>query len=382
MSSDVPTRGGARRRRRRVPPRCRHHHREPERLGDRTRDVLDLGVHHDEARLERLQRVGGLGFAEVRIDRCEGGAGLADAVAELERVEHRRPPPHDAVARARRPRRSGGARRGWRRRRARAKVRTSSPSVAPIRCGLTVARRVSRSWMRTSIGPGVSCGRARSGQAGWPGAREGDDYRRADVVDEASLLADVDRQLHAVVATFGEPVAGALGPIAAVRVAPSRPPGARARPPRRPRARGPAARPRSSSSTSARWCTTTSSTARPCGDTRRRCTPRSACRVALWTADALYAEALHLADAVSPAGGLALGDALRRIADSQILEALGATTARYWDVVDGKTVSLFEASFALADEAAGGALPASRARRGASVRTPVPVRRRPAGHRR
>ena len=45
--------------------------------------------------------------------------------------------------------------------------------------------------------------------------------------------------------------------------------------------------------------------------------------VALWTADALYAEALHLADAVSPAGGLALGDALRRIADSQILEALG-----------------------------------------------------------
>ncbi len=81
--------------------------------------------------------------------------------------------------------------------------------------------------------------------------------------------------------------------------------------------------------------------------------------VALWTADALYAEALHLADAVTPAGGLALGDALRRIADSQILEALGATTARYWDVVDGKTVSLFEATFALADESAGGALPAS-----------------------
>jgi hypothetical protein len=64
-----------------------------------------------------------------------------------------------------------------------------------------------------------------------------------------------------------------------------------------------------------------------------------------------------LADAVTPASGLALGHALRRIADSQILEALGATTARYWDVVDGKTVSLFEASFALADEAAGGALP-------------------------
>jgi geranylgeranyl pyrophosphate synthase len=81
--------------------------------------------------------------------------------------------------------------------------------------------------------------------------------------------------------------------------------------------------------------------------------------VALWTADALYAEALHLADSVTPAGGLALGDALRRIADSQILEALGATTARYWDVVDGKTVSLFDASFALADEASGGALPSA-----------------------
>ena len=78
----------------------------------------------------------------------------------------------------------------------------------------------------------------------------------------------------------------------------------------------------------------------------------------------VYAEALHLADAVSPAGGLALGGALRRIADSQVLEALGVTTARYWDVVDGKTVSLFDASFALADEAAGGSLPDRRARRG------------------
>jgi geranylgeranyl pyrophosphate synthase len=79
--------------------------------------------------------------------------------------------------------------------------------------------------------------------------------------------------------------------------------------------------------------------------------------VAIWAADALYAEAVHLAEAVSPAGGLALGGALRRIADSQVLEALGATTARYWDVVDGKTVSLFEAAFELADEAAGGSLP-------------------------
>ena len=33
------------------------------------------------------------------------------------------------------------------------------------------------------------------------------------------------------------------------------------------------------------------------------------------------------------------------------------TTARYWDVVDGKTVSLFEAACDLADEAAGGSLP-------------------------
>src|SRR5207244_930537 len=97
-----------------------------------------------------------------------------------------------------------------------------------------------------------------------------------------------------------------------------------------------------------------------------------------WTADALYAEALHLADAVSPAGGLALGDALRRIADSQILEALGATTARYWEVVDGKTVSLFEASFALADEACGGALPgavrrAARARCRDRVMSDAPI---------
>jgi len=35
------------------------------------------------------------------------------------------------------------------------------------------------------------------------------------VSDEASLLADIDRQLHGVVATFGEPVAGVLGPLAA-----------------------------------------------------------------------------------------------------------------------------------------------------------------------
>jgi geranylgeranyl pyrophosphate synthase len=177
------------------------------------------------------------------------------------------------------------------------------------------------------------------------------------VSDVASLLADVDRQLRAVVATFGEPVAGVLGPIAA-----------------------------SGSRHRARLVLELGGTADAVlavrgaaavellhlgtlvhddivdGSPLRRHAPTVhtalGLPVALWSADALYAEALHLADAVTPAGGVALGDALRRIADSQILEALGATTARYWDVVDGKTVSLFEASFALADEAAGGALPA------------------------
>ncbi|MDQ1432216.1 MAG: octaprenyl-diphosphate synthase, partial [Actinomycetota bacterium] len=79
--------------------------------------------------------------------------------------------------------------------------------------------------------------------------------------------------------------------------------------------------------------------------------------VALWTADALYAEAIHLAAAVSAAAGLALEGALRRIAASQVQEALGATTAHYWEIVDGKTVSLFEAAAVLADEAVGGTLP-------------------------
>jgi geranylgeranyl pyrophosphate synthase len=79
--------------------------------------------------------------------------------------------------------------------------------------------------------------------------------------------------------------------------------------------------------------------------------------VALWTADALYAEAIHLAAAVSAAGGLALEGALRRIAESQIQEALGATASHYWEIVDGKTVSLFDAACALADEAVGGTLP-------------------------
>ena len=176
--------------------------------------------------------------------------------------------------------------------------------------------------------------------------------------DVASLLADVDRQLHAVVATFGEPVAGVLGPLAGSGS--------------RHRARlvlelagtgdGTLAVRGAAAVELLHLCTLVHDDIVD-GSPLRRHSPTVhtalGLPVALWTADALYAEALHLADAVTPAGGVALGDALRRIADSQILEALGVTTARYWDVVDGKTVSLFEASFALADEAAGGALPAA-----------------------
>jgi len=180
------------------------------------------------------------------------------------------------------------------------------------------------------------------------------------VADDASLLADVDRLLHAVVATFGEPVAGVLGPIATS--------GSRHRArlvlelarygDRTLAIRGAAA-------VELLHLGTLVHDDIVDGSPLRRHSPTIhtalGLPVALWTADALYAEALHLADAVTPAGGVALGDALRRIADSQIIEALGVTAARYWDVVDGKTVSLFEASFALADEAAGGALPASLA---------------------
>jgi geranylgeranyl pyrophosphate synthase len=178
------------------------------------------------------------------------------------------------------------------------------------------------------------------------------------VADDASLLADVDRQLHAVVATFGEPVAGTLAPIAS---AGSR---HRARLVLELARHGDRAQAvRGASAVELLHLGTLVHDDIVDGSPRRRHAPTVhtalGVPVALWTADALYAEALHLADAVTPAGGVALGDALRRIADSQILEALGATTARYWDVVDGKTVSLFEASFALADEAAGGALPAA-----------------------
>jgi len=178
------------------------------------------------------------------------------------------------------------------------------------------------------------------------------------VADEASLLADVDRQLRAVVATFGDPVTGALEPIAESGS--------------RHRARlvlalarhgDHAHAVRGAAAVELLHLGTLVHDDIVDRSSRRRHAPTLhtvlGASVALWTADALYAEALHLADAVSPASGVALGDALRRIADSQILEALGVTTARYWDVVDGKTVSLFEASFALADEAAGGALPSS-----------------------
>jgi geranylgeranyl pyrophosphate synthase len=176
------------------------------------------------------------------------------------------------------------------------------------------------------------------------------------VVDEASVLADVDRLIRTVVATFGDPVSGALEPLAAS--------GSRHRArlvldlarhgDRTLAVRGAAA-------VELLHLGTLVHDDIVDGSPLRRHSPTLhvalGLPVALWTADALYAEALHLADAVSPAGGLALGDALRRIADSQVVEALGATTARYWDVVDGKTVSLFEAAFALADEAAAGALP-------------------------
>jgi geranylgeranyl pyrophosphate synthase len=176
------------------------------------------------------------------------------------------------------------------------------------------------------------------------------------VADEASLLADVDRLIRRVVATLADPVADALGPTASS--------GSR----HRARmvltlARGGdrAGAVRGAAAVELLHLGTLVHDDIVDGSPQRRHAPTLhvalGMPVALWTADALYAEALHLAEAVSAAGGLALGGALRRIADSQVLEALGVTTARYWDVVDGKTVSLFEAAFELADEAAGGSLP-------------------------
>ena len=159
------------------------------------------------------------------------------------------------------------------------------------------------------------------------------------MADEAFLLADVDRLIQRVVATLDTTVADALTPIAAS--------GSRHRArmvlilagggDRDAAVRGAAA-------VELLHLGTLVHDDIVDGSPQRRHTPTVhvalGLPVALWTADALYAEALHLAEAVSPAGGLALGSALRRIADSQVLEALGATTARYWEVVDGKTVSL------------------------------------------
>jgi octaprenyl-diphosphate synthase len=178
------------------------------------------------------------------------------------------------------------------------------------------------------------------------------------VSDEASLLADGDRRIQAVVATLGEPVVGVLEPIASA--------GSR----HRARLLLDLARHGDrdlavlgAAGVELLHLGTLVHDDVVDGSPRRRHAPTVhtalGTPVAIWTADALYAEALHLADAVTPAGGVALGDALRRIADSQILEAVGATTARYWEVVDGKTVSLFDACFALADEATGGALPSA-----------------------
>src|SRR5437763_11732342 len=96
------------------------------------------------------------------------------------------------------------------------KVRRSSPSVAPTRRGLTAASRVRRSWMRTSIAGGVSAGhRAWSSRRPSPRGQVKVTAIVARVVDEASLLADVDRLLHTVVTSFGEPVAAVLEPLAA-----------------------------------------------------------------------------------------------------------------------------------------------------------------------
>ena len=221
-----------------------------------------------------------------------------------------------------------------------------------MRLGCTDAVRAKRSEMRTSIVTGGVCA------AVWSSSNR----RRASlltsrrVADEAFLLADVDRLIQRVVATLDDPVADALTHTASS--------GSRhrarmvltlARDGDRDAAVGGAA------AVELLHLGTLVHDDIVDGSSQRRHAPTLhvalGVPVALWTADALYAEAIHLADAVSPAGGLALGGALRRIADSQVLEALGVTTARYWDVVDGKTVSLFEAACDLADEAAGGSLP-------------------------
>jgi heptaprenyl diphosphate synthase len=71
---------------------------------------------------------------------------------------------------------------------------------------------------------------------------------------------------------------------------------------------------------------------------------------AVWTADVLFGEAIHLAAAVTPLGGRVTCTALSRVARSQVLESQRPPLSRYWDVVDGKTGALFEACVELVDE--------------------------------
>ena len=177
------------------------------------------------------------------------------------------------------------------------------------------------------------------------------------MADEALLQGDVDRRIRGVVASLGEPVAGVLAPTAAAGS--------------RHRARlvlvlaGGGDRDAAVCGAAAVELLHLGTLVHDDivdGSPQRRHQPTLhvalGIPVAVWTADALYAEAIHLAAGVSAAAGLALEGALRRIAASQIHEALGATVSHYWEVVDGKTVSLFEAAYALADEAVGGTLPA------------------------
>ena len=146
--TDPRRRGG---RRARVPAVVGDQQGQAERFGGRAGGVLGFGMDHYQPRPQRLQRGDRLGLGEVGVDRGEHGARLGHAVPELERVE-RAPGPHHAT-------RSSGATpsapsrcaarlapaSSW------AKVRASSPSVAPMRWGCTSAVRARRSEMRTSI---------------------------------------------------------------------------------------------------------------------------------------------------------------------------------------------------------------------------------------
>ena len=377
-SSLSPTRGGARGRRRRRPPRRGHEHREPDRLGDRARDVLVLGCATTTTRPQHLERV----------DAASGSVkfGLIGASAAPSLLM-----PY-ADARARRAR-SAPTR------------RTRSPGATPAAARRCAARLAPVSSSREGAGfvaegradplrahggesgeqvvdADVHRGRSLCGRAGRvkpaPGGRR---LSSLDVVDEASLLADVDRQLQAVVATFGEPVAGALGPIAASG-----------------HAIGPA------------WCSSWPGTATATlavqgaaavellhlgtlvhddivdGSPLRRHSPTLhtalGMPVALWTADALYAEALHLADAVTPAGR---ARARRRAPPHRRQpDPRGARCHDRALLGRGRRQDGVAVRGVVRPRRRGRRRRAPRlaARRGASVRTPVPVRRRPAGHRR